>query len=96
MTVSVETTPEQANEKPSGEVLRPHAEDAFADELAALAAQDDRPRPVRWKMSPWAVVLRGQRGEFTGEGVLGMRPQRLVRLLLLRFHGRRFDRHSHG
>ncbi|MEV7435140.1 AAA family ATPase [Streptomyces griseoviridis] len=38
------------------EVLRPHAEDAFAGELAALAAQDDRPRPVRWKLSPWAVA----------------------------------------
>jgi MoxR-like ATPase len=37
--------------------LRPHAEDAFADELAALAAADDRPRPARWKLSPWAVAL---------------------------------------
>lgn len=37
--------------------LRPHAEDAFAAELAALAAQDDRPRPARWKMSPWAVAM---------------------------------------
>ncbi|MEU1051025.1 AAA family ATPase [Streptomyces sp. NPDC005876] len=40
----------------SAEVLRPHAEDAFAGELAALAAQDDRPRPDRWKLSPWAVA----------------------------------------
>ena len=38
------------------QVLRPHAEDAFAGELAALAARDDRPRPPRWKLSPWAVV----------------------------------------
>ncbi|KOT95152.1 AAA family ATPase [Streptomyces ardesiacus] len=38
------------------EVLRPHAEHAFAAELAALAAQDDRPRPDRWKLSPWAVA----------------------------------------
>ncbi|MCX4828873.1 AAA family ATPase [Streptomyces sp. NBC_01016] len=38
------------------EVLRAHAEDAFAEELAALAAQDDRPRPARWRMSPWAVA----------------------------------------
>ncbi len=37
-------------------VLRPHAEDAFAAELAALAAQDDRPRPARWRLSPWAVA----------------------------------------
>jgi len=37
-------------------VLRPHAEDQFAEELAALAAFDDRSRPVNWKLSPWAVV----------------------------------------
>ncbi|MEU5973500.1 AAA family ATPase [Streptomyces sp. NPDC047315] len=37
------------------EALRPHAEDAFAHELAALAAADDRPRPAGWRMSPWAV-----------------------------------------
>ncbi|KJY47005.1 ATPase, partial [Streptomyces sp. NRRL S-444] len=38
------------------EALRPHAEDAFAEELKALAATDDRPRPTRWKLSPWAVA----------------------------------------
>jgi MoxR-like ATPase len=37
-------------------ILRPHAEQAYADELAALAADDDRPRPPSWNMSPWAVV----------------------------------------
>ena len=37
-------------------LLRPHAEQAFADELAALAAADDRPRPPAWRLSPWAVV----------------------------------------
>ena len=36
--------------------LRPHAEEAYADELTALAAVDDRPRPPRWRLSPWAVV----------------------------------------
>ncbi|MFE9398062.1 AAA family ATPase [Streptomyces flavidovirens] len=40
----------------TGEALRPHAEDAFADELKALAAADDRPRPARWLLSPWAVA----------------------------------------
>jgi len=39
-----------------GQALRPHAEDAFATELAALAAADDRPRPARWRLSPWAVA----------------------------------------
>lgn len=45
-----------ANTAGTGEPLRPHAEDAFADELTALAAHDDRPRPPRWKLSPWAVA----------------------------------------
>jgi MoxR-like ATPase len=38
------------------DLLRPHAEHVFADELAALRAADDRPRPPRWRLSPWAVV----------------------------------------
>ncbi len=37
-------------------VLRPHAEQEHADELAALARLDDRPRPPHWRLSPWAVV----------------------------------------
>ena len=39
-----------------GAVLRPHAEQAYARELAALDAQDDRDRPPGWRLSPWAVV----------------------------------------
>jgi MoxR-like ATPase len=37
-------------------VLRPNAETQYADELAAVAAADDRARPPRWKLSPQAVV----------------------------------------
>ncbi|GAA3872364.1 ATP-binding protein [Tessaracoccus defluvii] len=37
-------------------VLRAHAEQAYAAELEALAAVDDRPRPPRWRLSPWAVA----------------------------------------
>jgi len=37
-------------------VLRQHAETAYAAELAALASHDDRPRPPKWKLSPWAVT----------------------------------------
>ena len=37
-------------------LLRPHAEQAYAGELAALAAADDRPRPPSWRLSPHAVV----------------------------------------
>lgn len=41
---------------PDESLLRPHAEQVYAGELAALAAADDRPRPPQWKLSPWAVV----------------------------------------
>jgi MoxR-like ATPase len=37
-------------------LLRPHAEDEYAQELLALAANDQRPAPPSWKLSPWAVV----------------------------------------
>ena len=46
-------------------VLRQHAEEQFKSELEALAAADDRPRPPKWKLSPWAVatyVLGGKAG----------------------------------
>lgn len=46
------TTPDLA----ATAVLRRHAEDEFAAELAALAATDDRPRPPNWRLSPWAVT----------------------------------------
>ncbi|MDF5752351.1 AAA family ATPase [Spongiactinospora sp. TRM90649] len=38
------------------EVLRPHAEDLYAEELAVLAKTDDRARPPGWRLSPWAVT----------------------------------------
>ncbi|MFN6120861.1 MAG: ATPase, partial [Actinomycetes bacterium] len=38
------------------DVVRPHAEHAYAHELVALAAADTRPRPPQWRLSPWAVV----------------------------------------
>ena len=47
-----ETTPGPSTDG----VLRPGAEVAYADELAALAAADDRPRPPSWRLSPWAVA----------------------------------------
>jgi MoxR-like ATPase len=40
----------------TSELLRAHAEDQYAAELTALAAVDDRPRPPRWRLSPWAVT----------------------------------------
>jgi MoxR-like ATPase len=37
-------------------VLRQHAEQQFAEELAALAKIDDKVKPPNWKLSPWAVL----------------------------------------
>ena len=48
---STQTTPAAQDD-----LLRAHAEDAYAAELAALAELDDRPRPPQWKLSPWAVT----------------------------------------
>ncbi|MEW2109549.1 MULTISPECIES: ATP-binding protein [Streptomyces] len=55
-TDGVENSNKRQVESAPQEALRPHAETAFAGELAALAAQDDRPRPARWNLSPWAVA----------------------------------------
>lgn len=38
------------------ELLRPHAELMFADELEILMKEDQRERPANWKLSPWAVL----------------------------------------
>lgn len=37
-------------------VLRQHAEQQYAEELAELKKVDDRARPGNWELSPWAVV----------------------------------------
>ena len=50
------------------EVLRQHAEHEHADELAALAKADDRPRPPNWRLSPWAVATYVLGGE-TADGM---------------------------
>jgi len=61
--------------------LRPHAEQEYAAELAALAAGDDRPRPPGWRLSPWAVVsylLGGTLPDGTGITPKYVGPRRLV------------------
>jgi MoxR-like ATPase len=52
----------------TAETLRLAAEAAYADELAALAATDEHPRPPRWKLSPQAVAVYLLGGE-TRDGV---------------------------
>ena len=49
------STPAPANAPTTDGILRQHAELQFAEELAALAQADDKPKPPNWKLSPWAV-----------------------------------------
>ena len=53
--VTVPTTEPEKLAQPAS-LMRPHAEQEYALELEALAAQDTRPRPPSWNLSPWAVV----------------------------------------
>jgi MoxR-like ATPase len=59
------------------DALRPHAEQLYADELTALAATDDRPRPPGWLLSPAAVVtyLLGDGADITPKYI---GPRRLI------------------
>jgi MoxR-like ATPase len=38
------------------EILRQHAENQFGEEIQALKEIDDKPKPVNWQLSPWAVL----------------------------------------
>jgi MoxR-like ATPase len=56
LTVAAEAAPIES-------VVRQHAEQQFAEELAELTKVDDKQRPPNWKLSPWAVrtyVLGGK------------------------------------
>ena len=41
---------------PNANVMRQHAEQQFAEELAELRKADTRQRPENWLLSPWAVL----------------------------------------
>jgi MoxR-like ATPase len=56
MTKGNEGRPTGGDRHDGGAVLRPHAEQEYAQELDALARADDHPRPPQWRLSPWAVV----------------------------------------
>jgi MoxR-like ATPase len=63
--------------------LRPHAEQAFADELAALAAADDRARPPSWRLSPQATVTYLLGGTLPSGAVISPKyigPRRLIEI----------------
>lgn len=61
---TTKTTPTTKIASPALEsVIRQHAEQQFAEELAELKKIDDRQRPPNWLLSPWAVrtyVLGGK------------------------------------
>ena len=69
----------------NGAILRPHAEVQYADELAALAATDDRERPPNWRLSPWAVVTYLMGGEVApnDHGVTAIVPKYVGRRRLM-------------
>ena len=79
MTAIISTATETPT--PAEAALRPHAENAFAHELEALAKGDDRPRPPRWNLSPQAVttyLLGGTAADGTEIIPKYIGPRRLV------------------
>jgi MoxR-like ATPase len=68
---------------PDRQALRPHAEHAYAAELAALAATDDRARPPSWRLSPQAVVTYLLGGSLPDGTVISPKyigPRRLIEI----------------
>ena len=66
------------------QLLRPHAEDVFATELAALAEADTYARPPSWRLSPWAVCTYLLGGDAGGTPVTAkyIGPRRLVEVAI--------------
>jgi len=67
------------------DVLRAHAEQQHADELATLAKTDDRPRPPNWRLSPWAVatyVLGGEAPDGTPISPKYLGSRRLIEVAI--------------
>lgn len=67
------------------DVLRAHAEQQHADELAVLQKTDDRPKPPNWKLSPWAVatyVLGGEAPDGTPISPKYLGSRRLIEVAI--------------
>lgn len=66
-------------------VLREHAEQQYAHELAALQQADQRQRPPGWKLSPWAVktyLLGGTLEDGTEISTKYVGPDRLMEIAI--------------
>lgn len=67
----------------AGNALRPAAEDAWRDELEALARADTRPRPPSWRLSPSAVatyLLGGETEDGLAISPKYIGPRRLIEI----------------
>jgi MoxR-like ATPase len=67
------------------DLLREHAEQQFAAELAALAQADGHPRPLNWQLSPWAVctyLLGGELEDGTPITPKYIGPRRLIEIAI--------------
>ncbi len=51
----------------SNDIIRPHVEDLYADELRILIENDEKPKPANWLMSPWSVVTYLLGGKVKGQ-----------------------------
>ncbi|MBL7817729.1 MAG: AAA family ATPase [Saprospiraceae bacterium] len=51
------------------DIIRPHVEDLYADEIAFLIENDDKSKPSNWQMSPWAVVTYLLGGKLKGKTI---------------------------
>lgn len=66
-------------------ILRPHAETAFQQELEALIAVDQKPKPTNWRLSPWAVatyILGGELEDGTTISTKYFGHRRLVEIAI--------------
>ncbi|MFM8361706.1 MAG: AAA family ATPase, partial [Haliscomenobacter sp.] len=67
------------------DILRPFAEVTCARELEALKSCDDKPKPIGWQLSPWAVatfVLGGKLSDGTAVEPKYVGHRRLVEVAI--------------
>ena len=78
------------------EVLRLPAEQSYADDLAALKACDDGPKPTGWALSPQAVVTYLMGGKASDGTEIGPKYVGDRRLIAVQRGRRRSLRHAAG